>query len=71
MRTIQKPQEGEYAPYTIIYYDLLPDDGRVLEHMLEDLEQLARSKGWHRLCKIVRYACLFDRPERALGASGG
>ena len=40
MRTIQKPQEGEYAPYTIIYYDLLPDDGRVLAHMLEDLERV-------------------------------
>jgi MFS family permease len=35
------------------------------------LEQLARSKGRRRLGKIVRYACLFDRPERALGASGG
>jgi hypothetical protein len=35
------------------------------------LEQLARSKGRRRLCKIERYACLFDRPERALGASGG
>jgi pimeloyl-ACP methyl ester carboxylesterase len=38
---------------------------------LSSLEQLARSNGRHRLCKIVRYACLFDRSERTLGASGG
>jgi hypothetical protein len=37
MRSIQKPKEGEYAPYTIMYYDLLPDDGRVLQHMLDQL----------------------------------
>ncbi len=35
------------------------------------LEQLARSKGRQRLCKIEGYACVFDRSERALGASGG
>jgi RNA polymerase sigma-70 factor (ECF subfamily) len=36
-----------------------------------DLEQLARSRGRHGLCGVGRHACLFDRPERALGASGG
>lgn len=40
MRTIQKPKEGEYAPYTAIYYQLLPDDGLVLQHMLDDLESI-------------------------------
>lgn len=40
MRTIQKPREGEYAPYTVMYYDLLPDDGRVLQHMLDQLEMV-------------------------------
>lgn len=39
-RAIQKPQAGEYAPYTVIYYELLPDDGRVLEQMLDDLESV-------------------------------
>ena len=35
------------------------------------LEQLARSSGRHELCSDPRYACLFDRPERTLGTSGG
>lgn len=38
MRTIQKPKEGEYAPYTVMYYRLLPDDGLILQYMLDDLE---------------------------------
>lgn len=40
MRTIQKPKEGEYAPYTVMYYELLPDDGLVLQHMLDDIESV-------------------------------
>lgn len=35
---IEKPGEGEYAPYAIIYIGLLPDDGLVLRHMEENLE---------------------------------
>lgn len=38
MRIIGKPAEGEYAPYTIIYIGLLPDDGRVLHHLRENLK---------------------------------
>jgi uncharacterized damage-inducible protein DinB len=37
MRLIDKPSEKEYAPYTIMYIGLLPDDGRVLWHMFENL----------------------------------
>ena len=37
MRMIEKPAEGEYAPYTITYIWLLPDDGLVLEHLRENL----------------------------------
>jgi uncharacterized damage-inducible protein DinB len=37
MRNIPKPATGEYAPYAIMYIDLLPDDGRVLEHLQENL----------------------------------
>ena len=40
MRTIQKPRPGEYAPYTAMYYRLLPDDGLVLQHMLDELESV-------------------------------
>lgn len=32
-RIIPKPLEGEYPPYAIMYMKLIPDDGRVLEHL--------------------------------------
>jgi hypothetical protein len=38
MRQIEKPQEGEYAPYAIQYIGLIPDDGLVLEHLKHNLE---------------------------------
>ncbi|HET8840298.1 MAG TPA: DinB family protein [Ktedonobacteraceae bacterium] len=40
MKIIQKPHEGDYVPYTIQYLDLLPDDGLVLQHMLDILPTL-------------------------------
>jgi len=36
MRTIQKPLEGEYPPYAIMYIKLLPDDGMVLQHLWDN-----------------------------------
>jgi uncharacterized damage-inducible protein DinB len=36
MRKIDKPGEGEYAPYAIMYIGLLPDDGRILDHLREN-----------------------------------
>jgi uncharacterized damage-inducible protein DinB len=33
MRSISKPQPGEYPEYAEMYMKLLPDDGRVLEHL--------------------------------------
>ncbi len=38
MRKIEKPKEGEYAPYTIMYIGLLPDDGLVLKHLQDILQ---------------------------------
>jgi uncharacterized damage-inducible protein DinB len=38
MQRIEKPAAGEYAPYTIIYIGLLPDDGRILHHLKENLK---------------------------------
>lgn len=38
MRKIGKPEEGEYAPYAIMYIGLLPDDGLVLEHLRDNLK---------------------------------
>lgn len=55
MRLIDKPTETEYAPYTIIYIGLLPDDARVLWHLennlkttTEFLHSLAKEKLLHR-----------------------
>ncbi|MCG3121005.1 MAG: hypothetical protein ALAOOOJD_03939 [bacterium] len=38
MKEIAKPQAGEYAPYTIMYIGLLPDDGLVLQHLQDNLQ---------------------------------
>ena len=38
MKKIEKPAEGEYAPYTIMYIGLLPDDGLVLQHLADNLK---------------------------------
>src|SRR5688572_18721561 len=42
MRLIPKPMAGEYAPYTMMYIGLLPDDGRILEHLRNNLENTVR-----------------------------
>lgn len=39
MKLIEKPGEGEYAPYTIMYIGLLPNDGLVLEHLENNLKE--------------------------------
>jgi uncharacterized damage-inducible protein DinB len=35
---IPKPQPGEYDPYAIMYIQLLPDDGFILKHLLQNGE---------------------------------
>jgi uncharacterized damage-inducible protein DinB len=37
-KRIPKPEEGEYAPYAIMYIGLLPDDGLVLKHLQDNLK---------------------------------
>jgi uncharacterized damage-inducible protein DinB len=37
MRLIPKPEPTEYALYVISYISLLPDDGRILEHLEDNL----------------------------------
>ncbi len=37
MKTIPKPEPREYAPYTIMYIGLLPDDGLILKHLEDNL----------------------------------
>ncbi|MBT3240070.1 MAG: DinB family protein [Chloroflexi bacterium] len=46
MKLIAKPSEGEFAPYTSMYIDLLPDDLQIIKHLQENLintTQFARS----------------------------
>ena len=38
MKKIEKPEAGEYAPYTIMYIGLLPDDGLVLKYLEDNLK---------------------------------
>jgi uncharacterized damage-inducible protein DinB len=38
MKFIPKPQEGEYPPYAVMYIRLLPDDGRILQHLQTAIE---------------------------------
>ena len=38
MKTIEKPEAGEFAHETIMYIGLLPDDGRVLDHLANNLK---------------------------------
>jgi uncharacterized damage-inducible protein DinB len=57
MKRIEKPKEGEYAPYAIQYIGLLPDDGLILEHLktnLEETQAFVRSLPEDRL--TYRYA---------------
>ncbi len=37
MQKIQKPNEGEYASYAVMYIDLVPKDGLVLNHLQQAL----------------------------------
>jgi uncharacterized damage-inducible protein DinB len=37
MKIIPKPEPDEYAPYTIMYIGLLPDDGLILKHLEDNL----------------------------------
>jgi len=36
MRTIAKPKPGDYPAYADMYISLLPDDGRILEHLWDN-----------------------------------
>ncbi|HEU4456431.1 MAG TPA: DinB family protein [Longimicrobium sp.] len=57
MKRIAKPQAGEFPAYASMYIDLLPDDGRVLEHLEANLaatEALVASLSGEQL--LHRYA---------------
>lgn len=37
---IEKPRQGEFPPYAIMYIKLLPDDGLLLQHLADNLEMV-------------------------------
>lgn len=42
LKSIPKTMTGEFAPYTSMYIDLLPDDGLILKHLQDNLENTIR-----------------------------
>src|SRR5258708_38098935 len=52
LRVIEKPGDSEYPAYAHIYIDLLPDDGLVLQHLAESLEQTR-----NLVASLPRLAC--------------
>ena len=53
MKKIQKPSPGEYTPYVIMYLDLVPDDGLVLQYLQDDLpmvKELVHAQSEEKLC---------------------
>ena len=51
MKSIEKPAAGEFPPYAVMYIDLIPDDGLVLQHLEENL-------------KIIKYLMLSVSGEK-------
>lgn len=43
MNNVQKPEPGEYAPYTLAYIDLVPNDGRIFEYLQNDMQMVKDS----------------------------
>lgn len=42
LRKISKPEKGEYAPDSLVYIELLTDDGMVLHHMKENFIKIKK-----------------------------
>ena len=40
MRHIPKPEPGEYDPYAIEYFNLIPDDGQVIQHLEDNMKMM-------------------------------
>ncbi|HEY4387288.1 MAG TPA: DinB family protein [Ktedonobacteraceae bacterium] len=53
MKKIQKPEPGEYALYAIMYIDLVPDDGFVLQHLRDNLQMFKDLVGTQPEEKLV------------------
>jgi uncharacterized damage-inducible protein DinB len=42
MRKIEKPNEGEYPAYAIMYMKLIPDDGLLIKHLSDGFDRIRR-----------------------------
>jgi hypothetical protein len=42
LRSIQRPDPSEYPAYAEIYMSLLPDDGRILDHLIDNFHAVKR-----------------------------
>ena len=42
MKKIENPKEGEYPAYAIMYMKLIPDDGLLLKHLADGLENVKK-----------------------------
>ena len=42
MRKIEKPKDGEYPAYAIIYMKLVPNDGLLLKHLSDGFDAILR-----------------------------
>jgi uncharacterized damage-inducible protein DinB len=40
MKRIEKPTEGEFPPYAVMYIKLVPDDGLLLKHLSENFDRV-------------------------------
>jgi hypothetical protein len=40
MRKIEKPKDGEFPPYAVMYIKLLPDDGLLLKHLADNFNKI-------------------------------
>jgi uncharacterized damage-inducible protein DinB len=57
MRKIEKPKEGEYPAYAVMYMKLIPDDGMLLKHLgdgFDSVKKLILSLSGDKL--LYRYA---------------
>jgi len=57
MKPIPKPSPGEYAPYAGMYVDLVPADGRILQHLSDNFNAVQKLAGTLSAAQLLhRYA---------------
>lgn len=54
LKAIQKPRDGEFPAYAHTYIDLLPDDGRILHHLEDNLASTKKFISSIRPTRLLR-----------------